>query len=128
MLCATLAALALATFDAPPVARYDSRGRMVYIGGLLADEQRTKCAKFVIKGTVTAAEFDNQKRLVNFDVRARRRGSWRFPLVNPESIAAADLAKLPTLVKEGARLKVTGYGCGASAAVVEPDVIESLNR
>jgi hypothetical protein len=123
-----LAAALVALFTAPPFARYDERGRMIYIGGLLSDEQRTKCAKFVIKGTVTSAEFDNQRRLVNFEVRTRRRGAWRLPVVNPESIEAADLAKLPTLVTKGARLRVTAYGCGASAAVVEPDVIEASGR
>lgn len=127
LFAAALLALALAltppAHDNPPIARYDERGRMVYVGGLMTDEQRIKCAKFVIKGTVTFTEFDNQHRLSAFGVRH----AWRFPIIYPESLEAADLEKLPTLITKSARVKVTAYGCGAAGAFVEPDVIEALS-
>jgi hypothetical protein len=129
LLAVALLALALTTpaHDSPPVARYNELGRMVYVGGLTSDEQRIKCAKFIVKGIVTFTEFDNRHRLVNFGVRARKSSAWRFPIIYPESLEAVDLEKLPTLITKGARLKVTAYGCGAAAAFVEPDVIEALS-
>ena len=95
---------------------------MVSIYGLLSDEQRITCSRFQAVGTVTKVEFDNRRRLLAFTINTRKR-AMLINLTESEAIESADLKKLPTLVKQGARLRVTAYGCGASAAILEADTI-----
>lgn len=130
---ALLAILVLVVFsltvraqEGQAVARYDERGHMVKISNLSVRETRERCARFVYVGKVTHAEYDNRGRLIEFQIRRRGR-PVRFNLVDA-AFDAADVGRLPTLIKKGSRVRVVAYGCGASAAVLDADSITSAGR
>lgn len=112
--------------DAPPVARYDERGRMVKIFNLASEETRIRCARFLKSGAVIGVEHDNERRIVNFTLKPPRGRAEKFYLAEREAITEADAARLSSLIRRGVRLRVTSYGCGASGGFQEPDVIERV--
>ena len=119
-------ALTITAQEAPPAARYSEEGRMLAVHRLLAGKQRLNCEKVTRTGVVAKVGFDIKRRVVSFTIPSRRPRAANFALPYPESLDPADLEKLPTLVKMGARLKVTAYSCGAAAAALEADAIEAL--
>jgi len=120
-----LALTTAAAQEAPPAARYGEGGRMLAVHRLLAGKQRLNCEKITRTGVVAKVGFDIKRRIVSFTIPSRRPRAANFALPYPESLDPADLEKLPTLVKMGARLKVTAYSCSAATAL-EADAIEAL--
>ncbi|MDT7807300.1 MAG: hypothetical protein QOJ70_1113 [Acidobacteriota bacterium] len=111
--------------DGQAFARYDDRGHMVGISNLSVRETRERCERFVYIGKVVRAEYDNKGQLLEFNIRRKNQRTETFNLIDA-TFDAANVKKLPTLLKKGARVRVVAYGCGASAAVLDADSINLL--
>lgn len=98
-------------------ARYDQRGRMVRAFNLTERAADAGCEKSVHVGTVTRAEYDGDGRPAEFWIKEKGGRAPSFNLIDAE-FDAADLKRVPGLLREGARVRVEAYGCGAGGAVL----------
>lgn len=109
--------------DGKARALYDESWRMVEISNLVTSEEQTTCARFVKVGRVVEVRYDNQHNVADFTIKGR--GVWRFSLKEAD-IDEADARRLPTLLKEGQRLRVVAFGCGAAAAILDAANIDLI--
>ena len=107
------------------ITRYDERGNMISVVRLATDETRL-CSKFVYVGTITRAQYDNQRELQEFSIR--RRGKQVVTVnLSEATLEDVDSKKVPTLIRKGVHVRVVAYGCGASGSFQVADEIKKLD-
>ena len=104
-------------------ARYDESGNMtsaISLFDLASDEDCRGRQTF--SGVISRVEYNNQKQIESFSLKVQRKGRkpvvlvYAFPLDPYEGgLEANELTKLPTLIREGNRVRVDGYECGLKA-------------
>lgn len=100
------------------IARYDARGRMVRAFNLTERASDGTCERFVYVGTVTRTEYDAEGRPAEFWIKERAGRAQSFNLLEAQ-FDAYDLKRVPGLLRNGARVRVEAFGCGAGAAVLD---------
>ena len=104
-------------------ARYDVNGNMTSVISLFDFASDEDCrGRQTYSGVISKVEYNNQKQIESFSLKVQRKGRkpivlvYAFPLDPYEGgLEPSELTKLPTLIREGNRVRVDGYECGLKA-------------
>ena len=116
-------------YRARAMASYNRRFEMVKISRMSDPKKVLGCDRLILVGTIVSVEYDDQRQIVSFSLKARNGRSHKLhlsPFLYERELPIEAKRALPRLIAERKRVRVAAYKCGASAGDLEADEIKAL--